>query len=159
MFVCGGIYRVVKETTGGTRAKFSVSALRFDHLLSGPISGVSAGQYWARLPNELLAYGHSHMALGSNSAAQISRPGRLCTSGGKILKASPNPPRKHFGSCSSRRSCSRADRLVRGAHFPPAPLAKNIALSVCTFFARRIPLLKCPDAFDWHSGNQLWYES
>ncbi len=72
MFAGDGVYRVVKEATGGTLAEFSVSALRFDHLLNGPISSVSAGQYWAGLLNELLAYGHIHMALGSNSAAQIS---------------------------------------------------------------------------------------
>jgi hypothetical protein len=30
---------------GGTLAKLSVSALMFDYILTGPISGVSAGQY------------------------------------------------------------------------------------------------------------------
>ena len=39
---------------GGTLAKFSVSALMFDYVLTGPISGVSAGQYLAGLLNELL---------------------------------------------------------------------------------------------------------
>jgi len=42
MFVRGGVYRVVKEAMGGTLAKFSVSALMFDYVLTGPISGVSA---------------------------------------------------------------------------------------------------------------------
>src|ERR1043166_6130355 len=45
MFVRGGVYRVVKEALGGTAAKFSVSALIFDYILTGPISTVSAGQY------------------------------------------------------------------------------------------------------------------
>jgi hypothetical protein len=45
MFMRGGVYRVVKEAMGGTRAKLSVSALMFDYILTGPISGVSAGQY------------------------------------------------------------------------------------------------------------------
>ena len=45
MFVRGGVYRVVKEAMGGTLAKLSVSALMFDYVLTGPISGVSAGQY------------------------------------------------------------------------------------------------------------------
>src|SRR5256886_3205998 len=54
MFVRGGVYRVVKEALGGTLAKFSVSALMFDYVLTGPISGVSAGQYLAGLVNELL---------------------------------------------------------------------------------------------------------
>ena len=43
MFVRGGVYRVVKEAMGGTLAKLSVSALMFDYVLTGPISGVSAG--------------------------------------------------------------------------------------------------------------------
>jgi amino acid transporter len=42
MFVRGGVYRVVKEAMGGTLAKLSVSALLFDYVLTGPISGVSA---------------------------------------------------------------------------------------------------------------------
>jgi amino acid transporter len=53
MFVRGGVYRVVKEALGGTLAKISVSALMFDYILTGPISGVSAGQYIAGLINEV----------------------------------------------------------------------------------------------------------
>ena len=53
MFVRGGVYRVVKEAMGGTMAKISVSALMFDYILTGPISGVSAGQYLAGLLNDL----------------------------------------------------------------------------------------------------------
>src|SRR5436853_2818026 len=45
MFTRGGVYRVVKEAMGGTLAKLSVSALLFDFVLTGPISGVAAGQY------------------------------------------------------------------------------------------------------------------
>jgi amino acid transporter/nucleotide-binding universal stress UspA family protein len=45
LFVRGGVYRVVKEAMGGSLAKLSVSALLFDYVLTGPISGVSAGQY------------------------------------------------------------------------------------------------------------------
>lgn len=55
MFTRGGVYRVVKEALGGTFAKVSVSALMFDYILTGPISGVSAGQYITGLMNELLA--------------------------------------------------------------------------------------------------------
>jgi amino acid transporter len=54
MFTRGGVYRVVKEALGGTFAKVSVSALMFDYILTGPISGVSAGQYITGLINELL---------------------------------------------------------------------------------------------------------
>src|SRR5271165_6064371 len=54
MFTRGGVYRVVKEALGGTFAKLSVSALMFDYILTGPISGVSAGQYITGLMNELM---------------------------------------------------------------------------------------------------------
>ncbi len=57
MFTRGGVYRVVKEALGGTFAKLSVSALMFDYILTGPISGVSAGQYITGLLNELLNVG------------------------------------------------------------------------------------------------------
>ena len=60
MFTRGGVYRVVKEALGGTFAKFSVSALMFDYILTGPISGVSAGQYIAGLINELFAAADAH---------------------------------------------------------------------------------------------------
>src|SRR6266404_7969781 len=58
MFVRGGVYRVVHEAMGGTLAKFSVSALMFDYVLTGPISGVSAGLYLAGLINETAGYLH-----------------------------------------------------------------------------------------------------
>src|SRR5579863_2864438 len=54
MFTRGSVYRVVKEALGGTFAKLSVSALMFDYILTGPISGVSAGQYITGLMNELM---------------------------------------------------------------------------------------------------------
>jgi amino acid transporter len=59
MFTRGGVYRVVKEAMGGTLAKLSVSALMFDYILTGPISGVSAGQYIVGLVAQTLTYfGH-----------------------------------------------------------------------------------------------------
>ena len=60
MFVRGGVYRVVKEALGGTLAKLSVSALMFDYILTGPISGVSAGQYIAGLLNEIFVTADTH---------------------------------------------------------------------------------------------------
>jgi amino acid transporter len=53
MFVRGGVYKVVHEAMGGTLAKFSVSALMFDYVLTGPISAVSAGLYIGGLINEI----------------------------------------------------------------------------------------------------------
>src|SRR6184192_1997053 len=64
MFVRGGVYKVVHEAMGGTLAKFSVSALMFDYVLTGPISGVSAGLYLGGLINEtsdLLHLGNVHV--------------------------------------------------------------------------------------------------
>src|SRR5579885_1219179 len=55
LFVRGGVYRVVKEAMGGFLAKLSVSALMFDYVLTGPISGVSAGQYIVGLGLEAVA--------------------------------------------------------------------------------------------------------
>src|SRR5215467_14410986 len=69
MFVRGGVYRVVKEAMGGTLAKFSVSALMFDYILTGPISGVSAGQYIVGLINETLAYIHIHVHVPPGAGA------------------------------------------------------------------------------------------
>ncbi len=64
MFTRGGVYRIVKEGLGGTFAKVSVSALMFDYVLTGPVSGVSAGQYIVGLLNELLQMSSRHHILG-----------------------------------------------------------------------------------------------
>jgi amino acid transporter len=71
MFVRGGVYRVVKEAMGGTLAKFSVSALLFDYVLTGPISAVSAGQYLAGFIKDMglhmhrpLHFSDDHFAAG-----------------------------------------------------------------------------------------------
>src|SRR2546428_3388291 len=71
MFVRGGVYRVVKEAMGGTLAKFSVSALMFDYILTGPISGVSAGLYLVGLLNELLRHFHALYILPTNLTAAL----------------------------------------------------------------------------------------
>src|SRR5271170_6018055 len=70
MFVRGGVYRVVKDAMGGTLAKLSVSALLFDYIPTGPISGVSAGQYIVGLLNDLLhRYGSTHaLPVGATAA-------------------------------------------------------------------------------------------
>ena len=56
MFTRGGVYRVVKEALGGTMAKLSVSALIFDFILTGPISGVTAGKYIVGLVSSTTTY-------------------------------------------------------------------------------------------------------
>jgi amino acid transporter len=72
MFVRGGVYRAVKSALGGTLAKFSVSALMFDYVLTGPISGVAAGQYLAGLISELLVYMHISGPLAPTSISIIA---------------------------------------------------------------------------------------
>src|ERR1700683_2905493 len=71
LFVRGGVYRVVKEAMGSTLAKLSVSALMFDYILTGPTSGVSAGQYIAGLANELLKVIHAGFALPPDLPAAV----------------------------------------------------------------------------------------
>jgi amino acid transporter len=71
MFVRGGVYRVVRRAMGGTLAKFSVSALMFDYILTGPISGVSAGLYLMGLLNGLLQHSHAHFSLPQNAGAAL----------------------------------------------------------------------------------------
>ena len=66
MFVRGGVYRVVKEAMGGTLAKFSVSALLFDYVLTGPISAVSAGLYLAGFIKEIGEYSHAQLPFNDN---------------------------------------------------------------------------------------------
>ena len=114
MFVRGGVYRVVKEAMGGTLAKFSVSALMFDYVLTGPISGVSAGQYLAGLLNELLAYAHINLVLnGGRHGGSLRDPGD-----GLFLVAKHQG---HYGieregavdHAAHDRDGGRADRMVR----------------------------------------------
>jgi amino acid transporter len=69
MFVRGGVYRVVHEALGETAAKFSVSALLFDYLITAPISAVSAGQYIAGLINSLLSYAGLAFKVNNNITA------------------------------------------------------------------------------------------
>ena len=78
MFTRGGVYRVVKEALGGNFAKLSVSALMFDYILTGPISGVSAGQYIAGLLDELLDVGALHGWLPALDDAGAHTACRIC---------------------------------------------------------------------------------
>lgn len=73
MFVRGGVYRIVKEALGIGPAKLAVSALMFDYILTGPISGVSAGQYVIGLIGEMAGVSISPtvMELGSAAIAAV----------------------------------------------------------------------------------------
>jgi len=69
MFVRGGVYVVVHDSMGPLAAKFSVSALVFDYILTGPISVVSAGQYVAALLNEVSELLHQSLRIDQNTFA------------------------------------------------------------------------------------------
>jgi len=71
MFVRGGVYRVVKEAMGGTLAKFSVSALLFDYVLTGPISAVSAGQYLAGFIEDMTRYIHHPLVFSEDHFSAV----------------------------------------------------------------------------------------
>jgi amino acid transporter len=71
MFVRGGVYRVVRRAMGNTLAKFSVSALMFDYVLTGPISGVSAGLYLVGLLNGLFHWTHLSISIPMNAGAAV----------------------------------------------------------------------------------------
>jgi amino acid transporter len=133
MFVRGGVYRVVKEAMGSTLAKFSVSALMFDYILTGPISGVSAGQYLVGLLNELLHYGHLHIVLPVNLTAAVFAI--LCTVyfWWENLKGIPESSEKalHIMYVTTVMVIIMVawccfTLWVRGAHLPPLPYLRNI---------------------------------
>src|SRR5436190_12304700 len=72
MFVRGGVYRVVRRAMGGTLAKFSVSALMFDYILTGPISSVVAGQYLAGFIHDIAqSVGHPFRYFPDDTFAAI----------------------------------------------------------------------------------------
>jgi len=68
MFVRGGVYRVVRRAMGGTLAKFSVSALLFDYVLTGPLSSVVAGQYLIGFLHDIAQYLHHPFAISIDNA-------------------------------------------------------------------------------------------
>jgi amino acid transporter len=77
LFVRGGVYRVVKEAMGGFLAKLSVSALMFDYILTGPVSGMSAGQYIMGLLLETVAMINPALKLDAPTADAVRRWGSV----------------------------------------------------------------------------------
>src|SRR6202049_1351704 len=135
MFVRGGVYRVVKEALGGTLAKFSVSALMFDYVLTGPISGVSAGQYLAGLLNELFAYFHVGIVLSENSTAAFFAVIVTLYFWHENIKGIPESSHKALRIMQITTVMVALLIMwctytiwVRGAHLPPFPWPSNIQL-------------------------------
>jgi len=136
MFVRGGVYRVVKEAMGGTLAKFSVSALMFDYILTGPISGVSAGLYLVGLLNELLHYAHLNVALPINGGAAVFAVLVTLYFGWENIKGIPESSEKALRIMYVTTIMvvlmivwCVCTLWVRGAHLPPWPHLSNLAYS------------------------------
>jgi amino acid transporter len=148
MFVRGGVYRVVKEAMGGTVAKFSVSALMFDYILTGPISGVSAGQYLVGFLNELFQHAHLKIVLPENSAAAVFAVIVTLYFWWENIKGIPESSEKALrimqlttvmvlimiGWCGYT-------LWVRGGHIPPLPSTSNFQFA--------------PEALGWLKGSHL----
>jgi amino acid transporter len=146
MFVRGGVYRVVKEAMGGTLAKFSVSALMFDYVLTGPISGVSAGQYLVGFLNNLLAHLHLPLTLPVNATAAVFAAGATIYFWWENVKGITESSEKALrimqlttimvvvmlGWCFYTLS-------VRGFHLPPWPLPHNLNFNPETRGAAGVP--------------------
>ena len=162
MFTRGGVYRVVKEALGGGFAKLSVSALMFDYILTGPISGVSAGQYITGLMNELLTVANQSHWL----------PPALMDAHGHPFQFNMNYTAALFAALvtiyfwwqnikGTEQSSDKALRvmqitsimvvilivwgvysvMIRGIHVPPAPIPSNLKFS--------------PDALGFLKGTSL----
>src|SRR3989442_4387762 len=136
MFTRGGVYRVVKEAMGGTLAKLSVSALMFDYILTGPISGVSAGLYLAGLANEVLPRFGFAIYLPTNFTAMLFA---IAVTGyfwwrniRGIPKSSEDALRIMYVTTVMvvlmLAWCSYT-LWVRGAHLPPWPRLSNLVYS------------------------------
>ena len=111
LFVRGGVYRVVKEAMGGFLAKLSVSALMFDYILTGPISGVSAGQYIMGLVIATVRYRFPDFLMAGNSADRFHELGLgLHRRGDYALLL---PPEHHRHSRVERQSPEDHDRHDR----------------------------------------------
>ena len=135
MFVRGGVYRVVKEAMGPTFGKLSVSALLFDYVLTGPISGVSAGQYIVGLVNDVTHRLGVPLNLPPDATAAILAIGII------LYFWRRNTVGLHESSSDALRivqittvmvvillAWSAMTLLLRGGHLPPPPTLANIQL-------------------------------
>jgi amino acid transporter len=135
MFVRGGVYRVVKEALGGNLAKFSVSALMFDYVLTGPISGVSAGQYLVGVINELFAFAHLPLHLNVNATAASLAIGITLYFWWQNVKGVPESSGKALRIMQLTTvmvvmliAWCAWTLWIRGGHLPPLPRPGNMKL-------------------------------
>lgn len=150
MFVRGGVYRVVKEAMGSTLAKFSVSALMFDYILTGPISGVSAGQYLTGFLNELFARLHLQLTLPINSTSAIIAIAVTIYFWWENIKGIPESSGKALRIMYVTTvmvvimiAWCLVTVWTRGAHIPPLPTPSNLTFA--------------PEALGWLRFSRLPY--
>ena len=136
MYVRGGVYRVVKEAMGGALAKFSVSALMFDYILTGPISGVAAGRYLSGLLNELIPYTHLNFTLNPSFVSATFAIIVTVYFWWENIKGIHESSEKALWIMQLTTAMVVAliawcgyTLLVRGGHLPPAPIPRNIVMS------------------------------
>ncbi len=150
MFTRGGVYRVVKEALGGGFAKLSVSALMFDYVLTGPISGVSAGQYITGLLNELFTVANQSHWLPPALMNANGQPIQLNMNYTSALLAAAVTTYYWWQNIKGiEESSDKALRVmqvttimviillvwgcfsvgVRGAHLPPSPIPSHLKFS------------------------------
>jgi amino acid transporter len=150
MYTRGGVYRVVKEALGGGFAKLSVSALMFDYVLTGPISGVSAGLYVTGLLNQLLTLAANSRWLPLALMDAQNNPFQFrMDHTAAIFAAAVTLYYWWINIRGNAQSSLRALRvmqittvmvavlfvwggysiLVRGVHLPPAPIPANLKFS------------------------------
>jgi len=139
MFVRGGVYRVVKEAMGSTLAKFSVSALMFDYILTGPISGVSAGLYLVGLLNELFHYAHWQASIPMNGGAAVFAVIVTLYFWRENIKGIPESSEKALRIMYVTTvmvvmmvTWCCYTLWVRGAHLPPWPYLRNLTCCYLT---------------------------
>jgi amino acid transporter len=136
MYVRGGVYRVVKEAMGGALAKFSVSALMFDYILTGPISGVAGGRYLSGLLNELIPYTHLTFTLNPSLVSATFAIIVTVYFWWENIKGIHESSEKALWIMQLTTMMVIAliswcgyTLLVRGGHLPPAPIPRNIVMS------------------------------
>ncbi len=150
MFVRGGVYRVVKEAMGSTLAKFSVSALMFDYILTGPISGVSAGQYLTGFLNDLFARMHWHLFLPINATSAVCAIAVTVYFWWENIKGIPESSGKALRIMYVTTVMvvvmivwCMITIFTRGAHMPPLPTPANMTFA--------------PEALGWLRFSRLPY--
>src|SRR5213592_4810949 len=150
MFVRGGVYRVVKEAMGSMLAKFSVSALMFDYILTGPISGVSAGLYLVGLTNEVLSYFHSSIQFPVNGTGAFFAVLVTIYFWWENIKGIPESSEKALRIMYVTTvmvvlmiAWCTYTLWVRGFHLPPLPYLSNLVYS--------------SDALGWLKNTSLPY--